>query len=139
MLRVTLLLVALGSVGCLAAERPAVEASSAVASAIAPAAAAMPTVVAPASSVIFLAPSLDARDELSANAAPIGVAACDRYLALVDACPSNATARQGATKKLLEKDGPSWREAARSSTEGRLAVTMACEAAIEGLRQKPCH
>ena len=134
MLRPLLLGLAMLQVGCLAAgPAPEPAAVPATAPATEPA-----TAPAPATeTVMVLQPNLALRAE--AEPAPIGVAACDRYLALVDACPASAPARSGGTKRLLDKDAASWREAARSSTEGRLAVTMACEAAIQGLRQNPCR
>ncbi len=96
-----------------------------------------PPVVSATSSVIVIAPRPDPGPEPAAT--PIGVVECDRYIALVDACPADASARQGGTRRLLETDGPSWREMAKSSTEGRLAVTFACQAALDGLRQQPCR
>jgi hypothetical protein len=134
MFRVSLVVaLALVGAGCLA-EEPLLVAAPVAASTVVTS----PAPEAPGSSVIFLAPRLDAAAPLPSTP-PIGVAECDRYIALVDACAADASARQGGTRRLLEKDAPSWRELARSSTEGRLAVTFACQAALDGLRQKPCR
>ena len=133
MVRASLLGFALLGAGCSAAAEPLPATAPVVASVAAP------PVASPEQAVVFLAPRLDAPPPVAASPAPIGVAECDRYVALVDACPADASVRQGGTRRLLEKDAPSWREMARSSTEGRLAVTFACQAALEGLRQKPCR
>jgi hypothetical protein len=92
------------------------------------------------SSVLVIAPRAIEPERTEALARPpIGVAACDHYIAAVDACPADAGVRRGGTRVLLDKDAASWREMARSSTEGRLAVTFACQAALDSLRQKPCR
>ena len=123
MLRASLLGFALFGAGCSAA------APLPVAPAVPSPVAASPAPAASPEPVVFLAPRPEAPSAPASSPAPIGVAECDRYVALVDACPADASSRQGGTRRLLEKDAPRrWREMARSSTEGRLAVTFACQA-----------